>query len=127
MSMDRRIRAALVTLLLATPAAADTFGGFSGVDRPYLVDQDKVCTPIKVANAVAKGQPTCEKAGADIVAKLSMKDPIPQRGAKATFAATAQGRKLTVTRKAGDANQTVVTWQAIDPIAKVVEVYSSQY
>jgi hypothetical protein len=117
-------RAALVVVLLATPAAADTFGGFSGVDRPYLVNQDRVCRPIKVASGVAKGQPTCEKAGADIIARLSMKDPIPQRGTKASFAAAASGRTLTISRKTGEK---LVTWDAIDPIAKIVEVYASQY
>jgi hypothetical protein len=118
------VRATLAILLLAAPAAADTFGGFSGVDKPYLVNQDKVCKPLKVDAAAATGQPECQKVGADVVAKLSIKDPIPQRGAKATFAATAEGRTLTVTRKAtGDK---IVTWQAIDPI-KVVEVYGAQY
>jgi len=119
--------AALVVLLvgpLVTTARADTFGGFSGVDRPYLVNQDRVCTPIKVADGIAKGAPTCEKAGADVVARLSMKDPIVQRGAKAVFAATAAGRTLTVTRKSGDK---LLTWEATDPIGKVIEVYASQY
>lgn len=119
------MRAALAVLLLAVPAAADTFGGFSGVDKPYLVNQDKVCTPLRVSGGTATGAPTCEKAGADVVAKLSIKDPIVQRGQKATFAATASGRTLTVTRvPAGDA---VVTWSSTDPIGKVVDVYASQY
>jgi len=111
-------------VVTAGPVAADTFGGFSGVDRPYLVNSDKVCTPIMVTAGTAKGAPVCEKAGADIVAKLSIKDPIVQRGAKANFAATAASRTLTVTRKTGD---TIVTWDATDPIGKVVEVYASQY
>ncbi len=117
----------LVTLplsLLALPAAADTFGGFSGVDRPYLVNQDRVCTPLKVANHAAAGAPTCEKAPADVVAKLSVKDPIPQRGSKAAFAATASGRTLAVTRKTGEP---VLTWDSPDSIVKVVDVYASQY
>jgi hypothetical protein len=118
------VRAALAVLLLATPAAADTFGGFSGVDKPYLVNQDKVCKPLKVDAGAATGQPECQKAGADVIAKLSIKDPLPQRGAKAMFAATASGRTLTVTRK--QSGDKVVTWQALDPI-KVVEVYGSQY
>jgi hypothetical protein len=109
---------------LAVPAAADTFGGFSGVDRPYLVNQDKVCTPLPVAAGVAKGTPSCQKAGADVVAKLSIKDPIPQRGDKANFGATAASRTLTVTTRTGDK---LITWDTIDPIAKVVEVYASQY
>jgi hypothetical protein len=120
--MRRAISALL--LVLASPAAADTFGGFSGVDRPYLVNQDRVCTPIKISGGVATGQPTCEKAAADVIAKLSMKDPIPQRGAKAAFAATASGRTITITRKSGDK---LVVWETSDPIGKIVEVYASQY
>ena len=65
-----------------------------------------------------------EKAAADVRARLSFKEPIAQRGIKATFAAKASGRTLTVTRKSGEA---VVTWQAPDPIGKIVEVYASQY
>ncbi len=113
-----------VLLALTGTVAADTFGGFSGVDRSYLVNQDRVCTPLKVASGSAKGAPTCEKAGADIVARLSIKDPVVQRGAKAAFAATAGGRTLTVTRTSGDK---VLTWDAPDPIVKVIDVYAGQY
>ncbi len=120
----RALLAAGLLAVTAGPAAADTFGGFSGVDRPYLVNSDKVCTPLVVTGGTAKGAPACEKVGADIVAKLSIKDPLAQRGAKASFAATAASRTLTVTRAAGDK---VVTWDATDPIGKVVEVYASQY
>lgn len=116
--------ATLFLAVVTTTARADSFGGFSGVDRPYLVNQDRACTPLPVAAGVAKGAPACEKVAADVVAKLSIKDPLPQRGPKAAFAATASGRTLTVTRKTGDK---VVTWDAPDPIGKVVEVYASQY
>ncbi|MDB4964063.1 MAG: hypothetical protein JWP01_4062 [Myxococcales bacterium] len=125
------MRASLSAGLLAAglligvgPVAADTFGGFSGVDRPYLVNQDKVCAPLSVTAGTATGSPRCEKQTADVLAKLSIKDPIPQHGAKATFLATAASRTLTVTRKTGDK---VVTWDATDPIGKIVEVYASQY
>lgn len=116
----------LALLLAAAPAAADTFGGFSGVDTPYLVNRDRVCFPVAVKDGAASGAPTCEKdVTADVIAKLSIKDPVAQRGPKATFAATASGKTLTVTKRAsGDA---VVTWNAVDPIGKVVEVYASQY
>ena len=40
--------AGVLLVALATPAAAGTFGGFSGVDKPYLVNSDRVCTPLKV-------------------------------------------------------------------------------
>ena len=123
--MWMRRTAILGFLLLATPAMADTFGGFSGVDRPYLVNQDRVCAPLKVTGTAATGAPTCEKQAADVVAKLAMKARLPQSGPKAMFAATASGKKLTVTRKAS--NATIVTWDAPDPIGKVVEVYGSQY
>ena len=116
----------LTLVLVAAPAKADTFGGFSGVDRPYLVNQDRVCAPLAVSGApgVASGIPVCDKAAADLVAKLSIKEPVVQRGAKASFAAAASGKTLTVTRTQGDV---VVTWQAADPIGKIVEVYASQY
>lgn len=110
---------------LASAARADKFGGFSGVDRPYLVNQDRVCTPLKVTAGAASGAPSCTKAATDAIAKLSIKDPIAQAGAKATFAASASGRTLTVTRKASGA--AVVVWSALDPIGRVVEVYASQY
>ncbi len=124
MVMRRAVPLAL--LLAATPALADTFGGFSGVDTPYLVNRDRICYPLAVKDGAASGVPTCEKdVTADVIAKLSIKDPIAQRGPKATFAATASGKTLTVTKKAsGDA---VVTWSSIDPIGKIVEVYASQY
>src|SRR5262245_60335508 len=105
---------------LAGAARAVKLGGFSGVDRAYLVNQDKVFSPLKLNEGVAAGAPSCATAPADVVAKLSFKDPILQTGAKATFAATASGRTLTVTRK--DSGTQVVTWTAIDPIGKVVEV-----
>jgi hypothetical protein len=117
--------AGLVGLLLnAQPARADTFGGFSGVDRPYLVNQDRVCTPIVVANSTAVGAPRCEKAKADVIAHLSIKPPIIQSGPTASFSAQATGRTITVSRKTGG---TVVTWDAPDPIVKIIEIYASQY
>ncbi len=111
---------AAVTAALAVPAAADTFGGFSGVERYYLVDQDKVCTPL-AANATS-GVPSCEKAAADIVAKLSIKPPLLQKGDKAAYAATASGRTLTITRNGAK----VVEWTSMDAI-KVLDVYASEY
>jgi hypothetical protein len=96
------------SLLVAGAAAADKLGGFSGVDRPYLVNQDRVCTPLPVTNGAATGAPSCKQAGADVVARLSFKAPIPQLGPKATFAATASGRTITVIRKAS--GTPVVTW-----------------
>jgi hypothetical protein len=117
-------RMALVLSLVPVVAAADTFGGFSGVDRPYLVNANEVCTPLGVHDGKASGAPKCERATADVIARFSFKDPLPQSGLKATFAATASGRTLTVTRKQSGA--TVVTWTAPDVI-KVSGVFASQY
>jgi len=118
--------ASILTLTLAVVHAdADTFGGFSGVDRPYLVNSDRVCQPIKVAGDKATGAPSCAKAAADVIAKLSIKAPIAQSGnPSAKFTAAASGRTLTVSRKTGE---TLFTYQTIDPIGRVVEVYASQY
>src|SRR3954466_16114387 len=105
MSMRRfAIALPLAGLALArAPARADTFSGFSGVDRPYLVNQDRVCQPIVVASSTAAGAPRCEKAAADVIARLSIKPPIVQGGARASFTAQAAGRTITVSRKTGGA------------------------
>jgi hypothetical protein len=121
---DMRLVAGVALLAaMASPAAADTFGGFSGVERHYLVNQDKVCTPLPAS--ATTGAPACEKAAADVVAKLSIKAPSPQKdkGDKAAFGATASGRTLTITRNGA----AVVTWTSNDPISKIVEVYASEY
>jgi len=114
-----RMRPALALLLVASPAFADTFGGFSGVDRPYLVSPDRVCAPLEVKDGVATGTPKCEKTATDAIAHLDIKPPTP-----AQFKARASGKKLEVTNKAGDV---VVTWNAPDPIGKVVDVFTTKY
>jgi hypothetical protein len=120
--MDMRLVVALA--LIAAPAAADTFGGFSGVSSPYLINQDRVCAPLAVKDGAATGVPKCEKTAADALAGLSIKAGVEQSGDKASFAASAQGKTLTVTKKDGSP---VVTWNAPDPIGKVVAVYASPY
>jgi hypothetical protein len=124
MSMRRIAIALSVAGLAVAPAHADTFSGFSGVDRPYLVNQDRVCQPIVVASSTAAGAPRCEKATADVIARLSIKPPIIQSGARASFAAQATGRTITVSRKTGGA---VVAWDAPDPVVRIAELYASQY
>lgn len=115
---------ALFAILAATtPAAADTFGGFSALDKPYKVNADKVCQPLVVSNAQATGNPQCQTLPADQLAKLDVKPGVTQSGSKATFGASASGRTLTVTRK--DDGGTVTTWEAPDAISKVLEVYAS--
>jgi hypothetical protein len=108
----------------AQPAAADTFSGFSGVDRPYLVNQDRVCQALAVVGSAATGVPRCEKSAADVIARLSIKPPIVQSGSKASFSAEAAGRTITVSRVKGSA---IVAWDAPDPVIRIVEVYASQY
>ncbi len=120
------MKRALIAILVAgsaSLASADTFGGFSSIDAPYLVNQDRVCVPLEVANATAAGAPKCEKAAADDIAKLTIKAGVSQSGAKATYAATAAARTLTVTKSGSPA----VAWTAPDPIGKVVDVFASTY
>ena len=116
-------RSVLALLLLAAPAAADTFGGFSGVAPPYLVNQDRVCTPLEVKGGAAAGAPDCQHAKTDDLAQLSIKPPMVQHGASADFTASAQGRALTVTNSSG---AVVVSWTASDPIGKIIDVYASE-
>jgi hypothetical protein len=116
-------RLVLAIMLLAVPAAADTFGGFSGVAPPYLVNQDRVCTPLDVTNGLATGAPSCQPAKADELAQLSIIPPAPQHGASAGFSAAASGRTLVVTDSSGAA---IVTWTASDPIGKIVDVFATK-
>jgi hypothetical protein len=108
-----------VICLLATPVAADTFGGFSAADKPYLLNSDRICAPLVVSDGKASGAPKCDKATADLIAKLDVKS------AKTSpdFEASASGRTLTVAHKGGDP---AVVWDAPDPIGKVVGVYASE-
>ncbi|HEX3477544.1 MAG TPA: hypothetical protein VHT91_21125 [Kofleriaceae bacterium] len=110
--------------LARAPARADTFSGFSGVDRPYLVNQDRVCQPLAVAGNAASGVPRCDKVTADVIARLSIKPPLVQSGAKASFTAQVTGRTITVSRKSGG---TLLAWGAPDPVVRIVEIYASQY
>jgi len=121
----RSVALVLVSWIAIDPsvASADKLGGFSKLDRSYLVNQDRVCQPVVVKDGAASGNPRCQKAAADVVAKLDMKSPTLQTGAKATFAATASGRTLTVTKEGSAA----ITWDAFDPIGKVVAVYANEY
>ncbi|HEY4179739.1 MAG TPA: hypothetical protein VGM90_23015 [Kofleriaceae bacterium] len=116
------MRALLLVTLLGGIASADTFGGFAGTDRSYLVTPDKVCNPLPLT--ATSGAPTCEKAAADVIAKLDFKPLLQQSGPKADFAATASGRTLTITKGDGTV---IATWSAADPISKVSSVYGSQY
>ena len=111
------------TISLGGTAYADTFGGFSSIDVPYLVNQDRLCTPLEVVNGKATGAPKCDKAAADDIAKATIKPGVIQSGAKATFAASAAGSTLTVTRDGSP----VVVWKTPDPIGKVIDVLASPH
>ncbi|MEP6865278.1 MAG: hypothetical protein ABJE66_31965 [Deltaproteobacteria bacterium] len=124
MAMRWALRAGFATVLvLGGTAAADTFGGFSTIDAPYLVNQDRLCTPLEVVNGQATGAPKCEKAAADDIAKATIKPGVVQSGAKATYGASAAGSTLTIT-KDGTA---VVVWKTPDPIGKVADVFASPH
>lgn len=126
-SMARNpLKATLLTAaMLAGPAVvhADTLRGFSAVDRPYLVGADKVCTPLLVANAVATGTPQCRTLPVDQVAKLDFGPGTVESGGNGKLKATIAGAKLTVSE--GDA--LLVTWQANDPLGKVVAIERSKF
>jgi hypothetical protein len=111
------------TLVLGGTAGADTFGGFSSIDAPYLVNQDRLCTPLEVVNGQATGAPKCEKAAADDIAKATIKPGVVQSGAKATYAASAAGSTLTITKDGTAA----VVWKSPDPIGKVADVFASPH
>jgi hypothetical protein len=114
----------LVVIGGSSVAAADSFGGFSAVDRVYRVGADRVCGPLPVDSGRAAGVPKCDKRDADVLAQLAFKDGVVQAGGKARFAASASGKTLTVT---GPDGGPVVTWDAGDPIDKVAGVWASQY
>ena len=111
------------TISLGGTAFADSFGGFSSIDVPYLVNQDRLCTPLDVANGQATGAPKCEKAAADDIAKATIKPGVIQSGPKATFSASASGSTLTITKDGSP----VVVWKTPDPIGKVIDTFASTY
>lgn len=102
-------------------AQADTFGGFSSLEPSYLVNQDRVCALVPVRDGAASGAARCERKPADRLAQLAFRAATAQRGPKALFSARAEGNQLTVLRAGGDQ---AVRWQALDPIAKIIEVYA---
>ncbi|MCL4224811.1 MAG: hypothetical protein KJZ91_10155 [Myxococcales bacterium] len=114
----------LALLFAPAVAAAQSFGGFAGNEKSYLVGRDRVCAPLVVSGAAARGVPACQAATTDAVARLSVKAPRPERGAAAEVRAAARGRTVTVTRKDG---AVVVAWDAPDPVAAIVDVWRSTY
>jgi hypothetical protein len=117
--------AAAVLVAAGGAARAGVFDGFGGREDAYLVGADRVCAPLAVAHGAAHGAPACHQAASDEIARLSVKAARPERGAQAKLAARAAGRTLTVTRV--DGGQTLVRWDSLDPISRVVDVYASSY
>jgi hypothetical protein len=122
--MKPLIAPGLGLLLLSSVAAADTFGGISGNEKVYLDGPARVCQPLIVHDAAARGTPACKPAAADELAALSVKTPTAERGAHTEVVATAKGRMLTIADKNG---AVVVAWEAPDPIGAVVDVWRSAY
>jgi hypothetical protein len=116
--------AAALVAATAGVASADTFGGFAGNEKTYVLGREKICEPLKVAAAAARGMPACKAAGTDEMAVLSLKSPAPERGGGAEVRATAKGSTITVSDKNG---ATLVAWTSMDPVASVVDVWRSQY
>jgi len=123
------VRHGLATILvgvttLTTAAHADSFGGVSGNEKWYLVGRDRVCQPLAVTAGKARGGPVCKPGATEEVAALSLKTPAAERGAAAQVRATAKLRTITVTRVDGSV---VVSWDAPDPVASIVDVWRSTY
>ena len=85
LGMSRWVLATVVLAGFGGVATAESFSGFSGIDRYYQLGPDRVCVPLKVTSAKATGVPKCEKATTDTIAQLSIKTPTIERGAKARF------------------------------------------
>lgn len=109
-------------LAWAGVAGADSFGGIAANEKAYLAGPTRVCTPLAIAGGVAKGAPGCRTAATDEVAALSARMPPAERGGKAEVVARAKGRTITVETKAAVA---IVTWDAPDPITRIVDVWRS--
>lgn len=117
--MRRSIALLVVGLLgpgLAATASAGAFGGFARDGKSYLDGADRICRP------VAKGPPSCRKAGKDEVTRLGFRMGTPQRGQGATIVAeTSGGTALKV--KDARSKALLVEWSAVDPISRITAVY----
>ena len=114
-----------VVFASGSSASAGVFGGFGGREDGYLVGRDTICKPLPVASGKASGAPTCAKASDDEVAQLSVKTPKAVHGRDASHSAVAKGRTIEVTANKKEA--VVVTWEAVDPISRIDDVYVSKY
>lgn len=109
----------LGTLLLAAPASAGVFGGFSADENSYLRGTDQVCLPIPAGARTAVA--TCKAASTEEVAKATYRKTKPETGPRARYSAKASGSDLTLQELGGR----TVEWSSVDPIAGVDAVYVS--
>lgn len=113
----------IAALAGAAVAEADSFGGIAANEKSYVVGSSRVCTPLVLDHAVARGTPACRTATTDEVAGLTARMPSPERGPKAALKATVKGSVLTVVAADGSA---VATWTSPDPLVSVVDVWQSK-
>lgn len=100
---------------LAATADAGAFGGFARDGKSYLDGADRICQP------VARGAPSCRKAGKDEVTRLGFRMGTPQRGSSATVLAEGSGTALKV--KDARSKALLVEWSSVDPISRITAVY----
>lgn len=126
--------AGVIITLAGSQALAGPFGGFARDERRYLVDRDNICMPVAIPADFAEknpGQalqtvPTCNTADTATLSSWRFRRGQAQRGSEAVFAATARGRMLSLQSRDPRGNAVeLVTWEASDPIARVVAVYAS--
>lgn len=111
-------------VVVAAPAHAGPFGGFSADQSRYLSGQDRICAPVPVADGKSRAAPHCEQADAGRVAASKFRRGRAQQGAQATYDASFRGTDITIARRPD--GQAVVVWTAIDPIARITGVYVSE-
>lgn len=110
---------------LATAASAGPLGGFADDQRSYLRGQDKICEPLDITAKKMSTQPVCRDADTSEVAAGTYRAGTKQTGASASYTATARGSTLTVTAR--NSAEPLVEWTSINPIEKVVGVYTSDH
>lgn len=119
MKVTGSVLVVLGSLLLAAPASAGVFGGFSADETRYLRGTDQVCAPIPAG--ARTGAPTCNPAKTEDIARAKFRKTTAESGPRARYTATARGTDLTLTEIGGR----TVEWTSLDPIAGVDAVYVS--
>ncbi|HUH00463.1 MAG TPA: hypothetical protein VML75_00630 [Kofleriaceae bacterium] len=113
------ILVAVGSLVLAAPASAGVFGGFSADETRYLRGTDQVCAPIPAG--ARTGAATCKPASTEDIARAKFRKTTAESGPRARYTATASGTDVTLTELGGR----TVEWTSVDPIAGVDAVYVS--